>query len=441
MQLSTLLSWQRIRIWLLAALILWAVVGVLILFFMGKHDAPAASVLTVVAPVNNEDFGKYLADHNDVLAPFFEKNRQDVVKQGVPLLIKVMGDIILINMALGWVLDVAIAFGFSSLYAPLYAKPQQAVLFASWRLGLDIVVFIMGSFVSFGLEQFGGGAFIPLGVIIGVFVIIDILVQSFLVANLYGTGAVVSTVFYILLIAVHILVGVIVSGSLIKARVSVMLAQFVDVQSVTEQLVLEGRKMRREREMSDSDRETAKEALTAAQGRLADLNRQEEELRKDIEAKQAAEAYVYGRIIRIRAQGDLATARDQITEFMVKFPNGELIGTAREQLALINQDLANQAARTKQAETDAAAAIANARADLLARADRGEVTLSEMRRALIGKKQSDVTALFGNPTETGPSRWGYSKQMVINLMTGEKSGLAVYFAVGKVQSVDYYYGR
>jgi hypothetical protein len=63
-----------------------------------------------------------------------------------------------------------------------------------------------------------------------------------------------------------------------------------------------------------------------------------------------------------------------------------------------------------------------------------------MRRVLIGKSRAEVSALFGPPTETASDRWGFAQRMIVNPLTNEKSGLAVYFNDGAVQSVDYYYG-
>ena len=94
-------------------------------------------------------------------------------------------------------------------------------------------------------------------------------------------------------------------------------------------------------------------------------------------------------------------------------------------------------AQKNQEEADAARVAAQARADLLARAAKGEVTLSEMRQALIGKTRAQVSGLLGQPSETGSDSWGYRQQMILNPLTNEKTGLMVYFTEGAVQSVDY----
>jgi hypothetical protein len=65
------------------------------------------------------------------------------------------------------------------------------------------------------------------------------------------------------------------------------------------------------------------------------------------------------------------------------------------------------------------------------------VTLSEMRRVLIGKSRTDVSNLLGLPTDTASDSWGYRQQMIFNPLTNEKHGLEVYFSEGIVQGVDY----
>src|ERR1019366_10746749 len=120
-----------------------------------------------------------------------------------------------------------------------------------------------------------------------------------------------------------------------------------------------------------------------------------------------------------------------------KFPSSSLNVLARAQLAQVTNQLAVEEAQKKQEEADAARAAAQARADLLARAGKGEVTLSEMRQALIGKTRAQVSDLLGLPSETASNSWGYRQQMILNPLTNEKHGLTVYFSEGAVQSVDY----
>jgi hypothetical protein len=430
-----LLTWEKVRVWLLGLFILFFVTGVFVLMHTGQQIAP----MTVETSVDTEDFGQFMSDHYALLAPFFEKNREDLVTQGEPLLIRVMGDVILLNMAIDWVLAAGLAFGFAYFYAHRQADIVKAMIYATWRLGLDIIIFLMASLGAFGWEQLDLP--IPVTVILVLFVLVEILVQSILVATIYHTHAAISTVFYIVLLLVLVGVGTLVSGSVIKKRVAIMLSQFADVPSVTADLQSATAEGNRLLNIADSSRDDALHAVDQAQDQLNQLKAQQDAVLKDIQTKEHSEAFVYSRIMRIRASGDLTSARDQMTAFLTQFPNGTLFHTASAQLAVINQDIAIQQAAQQQAEADAAKALAQARADLQARAANGDVPLDEMRHALLGKTPDDVSGLFGQPTVTGSDRWDYSHLMVVNPLTNEKYGLSVYFVQGVVQSVDYYSGN
>jgi hypothetical protein len=160
-------------------------------------------------------------------------------------------------------------------------------------------------------------------------------------------------------------------------------------------------------------------------------------LSKEIEEKKNSDIYVFSQIVQARARGELDSARDQLTAFPAKFPSSSLIALAQAQLAQVNDQMVVEEAQKKQEEADAARAAAQAQADLLARAAKGEVTLSEMRQALIGKTREQVGNLLGPPSDTASDSWGYRQQMILNPLTNEKYGLMVYFTEGIVQGVDY----
>ena len=63
-----------------------------------------------------------------------------------------------------------------------------------------------------------------------------------------------------------------------------------------------------------------------------------------------------------------------------------------------------------------------------------------MRAALLGKTPAQVFSLFGEPTERAADRWGYGRRMVVDPESNTTRGLAIVFADGFVQGVDYYYG-
>ncbi len=276
-------------------------------------------------------------------------------------------------------------------------------------------------------------------VAISLIVLVNFAVQTFLVTAIYRTSIVVSGLFYLGLFVVHLLAGGLVLGPLVKARTAAMMTQFID-QNVASQLKSATTEAKNDLALVAAARDKAKAAQAEARNQLDQANADLEKLHRQIEDKKNSEAFVYGRVVRIYAGGDLPAARDQFTAFLAKFPSGSEAGPAQALLAQIDSELAAREAQKKQAEADALRAAEQARADLLARAGKGEVTLSEMREALIGKTRDEVNALFGKPSEIGPDRWGYGQRMIVNPMTKEKHGLAIYFKEGAVQGVEYYYG-
>jgi hypothetical protein len=426
------LTWQKIRVWLLGLFILLFVTGFFILMHTGQPVAPMTEDVPVA---NGEDFGQFLIDHYALLSPFFDRHRPDLITQGEPLLIRALGDVILLNMAIGWVVAAAMAFGFSHFYARSHAKPWESVIYSTWRIGLEMIVFLMGSFGVFGWEQ--TDLPIPLAVIIILFVLVDIIAQSVLVSNIYGTGPTISTVFYICVLLVLVPIGALLTGAQIKKKMSILLSQFADVPAVTTDLLSATATGNGQLNIAHRARDDASEAVTQAQAKLDQIRAEEDAVQKSIEAKKNSEAYVFGRIVRIRASGDLLSARDQMTAFLTQFPNGTLVAMAKAQLDMINQDLAQE----KQGEAEAAHAAAQARADLQARAAQGMVTLEEMRHALLGKSREDVTGLFGQPSDTGPDRWDYRQRMLLNAQAHEKHGLTIHFSQDAVQGVEYYSGN
>jgi DNA-binding transcriptional regulator YdaS (Cro superfamily) len=213
---------------------------------------------------------------------------------------------------------------------------------------------------------------------------------------------------------------------------------FVD-QNLTPKLEAEVRDMKHDLATVSTARDEAKAKSADIQSRLTQAKSEQEQLQKEIEEKKNSDTYIFSQIMKVRAGGDLAAAHHQLTDFLAKFPTGSLTAAAQAQLTQVDGELAAREAQKKQAEADAAVAAAQARADLLARAGKGEVTLSEMRQALIGKTPLEVSALFGTPNETASNRWGYGRPMVFNPLTNEKFGLTVNFNAGIVQGVDYYY--
>jgi len=408
-----------------AFLFVWAMMSLPVL-----ADAPTAPAAT-----GTEDFGQYLADHQADLAPFFSKNASDLFRLAVPLLMGIMGWVVLITMLVGWGIDVLMSRGFAFFYAPAHAEIKRSLIYATGRLFLSFVyTCLLGVAVVFSLKLTYGVA--VMSVAVAVLVLVAIAAQIVWVLYLYRTTFMVSLTFYIAIIVVHSVVGVLLAKPLFVSRASTVATEFVD-QAITPRLQAEADSTKQELDGIASDRDAAKEKVTELQNQIAQAKSDQEQIRNKIEEKKHSDAYVFSQIVQLRARGELDSARQQLTAFLSKFPSSSLDALAQAQLQQVNDQMAAQAEQKQQETADAARAAAQARADLLARAAKGEVPLSEMRHALIGKSRAEVSELLGAPSATASDSWNYNQTMIYNPVTNEKHGLTVYFSEGLVQSVDY----
>jgi capsule polysaccharide export protein KpsE/RkpR len=177
--------------------------------------------------------------------------------------------------------------------------------------------------------------------------------------------------------------------------------------------------------------------VTQCQQEITQAETDQANLSREIEEKKNSDIYTFAQLIKARARGELGVAREGLAAFPQKFPGSPLLDQARTQLAAVNEQLATAEAKLKQQQADEVRTEAEARVELLAKAAKGQATLSEMRQALVGKSRAQVSDLLGQPSDTASDQWNYHKQMIVNPLTGEQTGLTVYFLEGAVQSVDY----
>lgn len=398
-------------------------------------NAPASTAPAVDA--SGQTFGQYLVAHQEDLKPFFSKNYDIFIKESLPVLTAMFIRIVFITYLIGWVVDILLSRGFATFFAPALAKIKRSLVYATGELVIGFLFTVVMSLIA----VFGTG--IPMfevimPVLAGILFLAAFIIQVGWVTYLYRTAIPISIGFYLAVLLVHILTGVIVAAPMLGGHASEASIAFVDSSIVTK-LKAEVDLTKQELKKAGDARDQAQQETQDVQAKLTAAQAEQADLQASIEQKKNSEAYLFSRIARVHAQGDLDKAHDQYAEFLAKFPSGALSSAAKTQLDLTNSEIAAREAKKKQDEADAAAAAAAARTDLLARADQGKVTLSEMRQALLGKTLVEVKELFGLPHEIASDRWGYSKRMIYDPIKDQKWGLTVNFSQGIVQGVDYYY--
>jgi hypothetical protein len=401
---------------------------------MLKADAPPSPP----AAADREDFGQYLVDHSAELGPFFDKNFEDLVRKAMPMVWGMLAWITLLSVLVGWVVDVILARAFTPFFAPAYAKVKRAIIYSTGRLVLSLAV--MG---VMALTVFCSVRFIHAGIlnlIVGLILTIAAVVgQIAWLRYLFRMNVGSAAIFYIIFLGAQAITFILVATPILTGAPSMLAYRFVN-ETLTPQLQGDVDETNQELAGINQSRDATKAKITELQNQIAQDQAQQEKLSSEIEDKKNSESYLFQQGAKVEAAGDLASARDQFNAIVTKYPSGAMAPAVKARLAQIDSEMAAQAAKKKQDEATAAAAAAAAKADLLARAAKGEVTLSEMRRVLMGKSRTDVTELLGPPADSASDRWGYGQQMIYNPLTGVKHGLTVIFSNGVVQGVDLYYG-
>jgi hypothetical protein len=396
---------------------------------------PLPAQTAAAAPADSSDFGQYVVDHQAELAPFFSRNAGDFLRLAVPVLLGIAGWVITITMLLGWVLDVLLSRGYAFFYAPAFADWKRSILYATGRLFLSFIyTAMMGLTIVLLLGMTHSGIVILLALLL--LALVALAAQIVWILYLYRTDFGISVVFFITVIIVHGVAALFVAQPIVNARASPEMTNFID-NVVTPRLRAEAQATRQQLTDVTSGRASAQARVADDQNDIATDEAEQERLAREIEEKKNSDIYNFAQIVKARARGEWQTARDQFAEFPAKFPGSPLDAQARAQLAAVNDQIAAEEALRKQQEADAVHAAAVARANLLAQAARGEATLSAVRQALIGKSRAQVGDLFGPPADTASNQWNYHQQMILNPLTGERTGLTVYFDEGIVQSVDY----
>jgi len=416
--------------------ILWLLAPVGLLLGQTANGTSGSPPAPLVSD-DHETFGHYLVEHRDDLAPFFNAKGNELFRQTAPLILGLLGKIMTFTLLTCWVFDVAIIRWFSRRYAPALAKFKRALMYATGRLVLSVLFYaIFGLSIVF-VSGLGHEAIIVV-LLFFVFLLIELVVQTGWIHYLYSTPVANSFLCYLGIFVVHVVTGFLVSAPILTGHATALATIYVD-GNVTPKMEAVANAEKKDLAAAVTARDALQAQIDDARKKLVDNAGEQTQLQQEIDQAKNSDTYLFSKIVKLHAQGDLATARGQLADLMNKFPTSPIMDTMKQQLAGIDSDIATQIAQQKQAEAAAAQAAAQARADLVARAAQGEVTLSEMRLALVGKTPAEVASLFGPPTVTASNRWGYSKRMTVNPLSQEKFGLAVYFANGTVQGVDYYY--
>jgi hypothetical protein len=419
----------------------WAYLGRAFFLIVVAAFLVAASLPLVADPANpppsgEETFGAFLSAHQDDLAPVFSKNSNEFFRLAVPQLMGLMGWVILVTMLVGWVIDLALGYGFAFFFAPAFTGFKRATIYATGRVFLSFIyTALLGIAIVFSLSLAAYAGVVMAAVVI-LLLVVSLAAQVVWILYLYRSSFWISVAFYLAVAIVHTVFAFAIAKPIIGLKAKTVATDFMD-RVVTPKLQAEAETTKHDRLEAEAARKESQTKVSDLQTEVTQVQMQQDQASREIEAKKNSDVHLFGEIIQTRARNELDSARTQLVAFLAKFPTSSLAGLAHDQLTQVNIEIAANEAEKKQVAAAMAEASAQSRADLLARAAKGEVTLSEMRQVLLGKSRTEVSDLLGQPSQNVSENWVYQKEMILNPLTKVKYGLMVYFSQGTVQGVDY----
>lgn len=122
----------------------------------------------------------------------------------------------------------------------------------------------------------------------------------------------------------------------------------------------------------------------------------------------------------------------QAQAYVWTYPSSPHESEAQQYLQQVQKKLADQ----QQAEKEAEAARADARAKLIQRAQARDLNLGEWRDFLRDMSQDDLVKLLGRPTSQKDDYWTYAGEWIVDPTTKQKVGMEINFNAGRVITVD-----
>jgi peptidoglycan hydrolase CwlO-like protein len=122
----------------------------------------------------------------------------------------------------------------------------------------------------------------------------------------------------------------------------------------------------------------------------------------------------------------------QAQAYVWAYPSSPHESDAQQYLQQVQKKLADQ----QQAEKEAEAARAAARAKLVQRAQARDLSIGEWRDFLRDMSQDDLVKLLGRPTSQKDDYWTYAGEWIVDPATKLKVGMEINFNAGRVITVD-----
>lgn len=373
------------------------------------------------------------AQEHPVIADAWVDNRDEM--QGAMINAATTAFLPLLLMLIGvqFIAYFAGAFGASKIFAPRHASLLNAVIFAAIPTFLGLIGICLLLTHSAPLIVMGNA-------IIVIAIVIALIIATM---YLYDVGLLTMLLFALVGNLIAGVVMVVLSNILMAAMAAQLLGSGMD--TLAEVYAQKAAPLVAKKADSLKPKlEEAQQQIQAEKDRLEGLKTQEVEAQETIKRLQAEVAskrqtpqLVYTAIGQLVDQEKMDNAIASYAEFAAKFPGHPLASKAKEQIELLESLKAENEAERK---ANRAAMIAEEKRQLAAFKQRlasNEVTLSDIRKAVLGKTQTEVIELLGQADAAQANMLIYTEIQVFDPVRNRNRNFIINFLEGRVQGANY----
>jgi len=380
-------------------------------------------VRVIKAASKNPVVGEVWRDHGDTL---LNEILGASLGAFVPLVILMGG-----GQALGFFVA---AWVTSKLFAPQKATFRNAAFFAL----VSVLLFFVG---GIALVMFHAGAFLVIaGPIIGL-----VTLFTLAAATIYIYGVDFFTMIWIALVGFFVQgavtcvfssIAILVSFQQMVGPIANTMA-YAFAENATPYVTARVEELHPKHDALQEKVEEAKVKFAEFQAQLKESQERLKKSQAKVESKRQEPLLVYTAIGQLVDKGEWNQAIAAYAEFGAKFNGHPLVKNAIEQIRALEEQKIKSTVNREAARQAEMEAKRQRMAIFKQRLKGGKATLSNIRKALLGKDRSDVVALLGRPDATGTNVFIYTNTKVFDPVRDKSRQFIVNFLEGRVQGVNY----
>jgi hypothetical protein len=397
------------------------------------------------AGLSAETFEQFLAQHPQRVEAFWSRYGTDIIRASAPQWVKIAAHLALFVLLFNFVVSLAGGWICSKITIPLKATWKNALIFALAETGawvvFGILVYALAHLMFVGDPTNISWGYVILLVVLSPILAIGLtLGATFFVYRVKLGQCVVYTLIFFGVSVVLNGIGALMGSSVLSSNTSFVASNYGEpilMQAVLPYVQQEVRIVRDERDELVRQRDEATRKLEKLESRLAQLKQEEIVLQRQLSEKEKSDEVIYAELGKLADRPDLSKALTAYENFLKERPQTPMRPIVEKQIETLKETIASRQQQKEKSLAEAAMAAARELAEFKAKYSQGEATLSDVRKFVLNKSRTEVTAILGPPSETAANAFLYSKEMVTDPVAGRKRAFWVMFEQGVAQTVKY----